>query len=78
MICFVKAFCFVDYDYNGTVDQFITIFNEKYGNVHPDFFRGTYLQALDRGKQDIRFVLIYIHSPFYRDIDRFCSSVIAT
>lgn len=32
---------------------------------------------IEHGKREIRFVLIYIHSPSYREIDKFCSTVIA-
>lgn len=69
---------FVDYDYNGTIEQYINNFRESYGTVHPAFFRGTLDQALERGKQELRFVLVYLHSPTERDIDAFCSTVLAT
>ncbi|OTF80933.1 FAS-associated factor 2-B-like protein, partial [Euroglyphus maynei] len=66
------------YDPNGTVERFIREFEEKYGQQLPTFFRGTYSQVIEHGKREIRFVLIYIHSPSYREIDKFCSTVIAT
>ncbi|KAH7637024.1 FAS-associated factor 2 [Dermatophagoides farinae] len=68
----------LNYDPNGTVELFIREFEEKYGQQHPTFFRGTYSQVIEHGKREIRFVLIYIHSPSYRDIDKFCTNVIIT
>ena len=33
---------------------------------------------MDLGKRDIRFIVIYLHSPSHRDTDAFCTNVIAT
>lgn len=67
-----------DYDATGTVDRFIAEFEEKYGRTHPPFARTSYTALLEQGKREIRFILLYLHSPAHRDTDRFCTEVLAT
>ncbi|KPM08746.1 FAS-associated factor 2-B-like protein [Sarcoptes scabiei] len=64
------------YDKDGTVERFIAEFEEKYGHQHPQFFRGSYSQAMDAGKRDIRFVLIFLYSSSNKDIDLYCRTII--
>lgn len=45
----------------GDVLNFITAYNEKYAD-HPVFYRGTYSQALNDAKRELRFLLVYLHS----------------
>lgn len=58
------------------MERFISEFENKYGEIHPPFFNGTYSNAVEEGKRSIRFVLIYIHSSSFYDIDNFTSSII--
>ncbi|XP_012161543.1 FAS-associated factor 2 isoform X4 [Ceratitis capitata] len=44
----------------GDVMSFIRSYNERYP-VHPVFYQGTYAQALNDAKQELRFLLIYLH-----------------
>lgn len=48
-------------DPRGDVLKFIEDFNNKYP-VHPVFYRGTYAQALNDAKRELKFLLIYLHS----------------
>jgi FAS-associated factor 2 len=41
--------------------KFIQDFNAKYPN-HPVFYQGTYAQALNDAKRELKFLLIYLHS----------------
>lgn len=45
----------------GDVLNFITAYNEKYAH-HPVFYQGTYSQALNDAKRELRFLLVYLHS----------------
>lgn len=42
--------------------QFIQKFAEKYGNVHPEFFRGTLSEALERAKNELRFAMVVLQT----------------
>lgn len=45
----------------GDVLNFITAYNEKFPQ-HPVFYQGTYSQALNDAKRELRFLLVYLHS----------------
>lgn len=45
----------------GDVLNFISAYNEKYAQ-HPVFYQGTYSQALNDAKRELRFLLVYLHS----------------
>lgn len=45
----------------GDVLKFIQDFNVKYP-AHPVFYQGTYAQALNDAKRELKFLLIYLHS----------------
>ena len=46
----------------GDVLNFISSYNEKYSPQHPVFYQGTYSQALNDAKRELRFLLVYLHS----------------
>ncbi|CAG8536051.1 539_t:CDS:2 [Funneliformis caledonium] len=48
--------------------QFIQKFEEKYGDVHPDFFHGTLSEALERAKRDLRFAMVILQTVWAGDI----------
>lgn len=45
----------------GDVMQFIRQYTEKYA-PHPVFYQGTYAQALNDAKRELRFLAVYLHS----------------
>ncbi|XP_054712003.1 FAS-associated factor 2-like isoform X2 [Uloborus diversus] len=55
---------------------FIQNFEEKYGTEHPIFYRGTYYQAVNDAKQDLKFLLVYLHGDDHQDTDEFCRTVL--
>lgn len=58
----IKTFPFlVVTDPLGDVLKFIQDYNTKYPS-HPVFYQGTYAQALNDAKRELKFLLIYIHS----------------
>jgi len=60
------------------VQRFQTSFDATYGNNHPAFFAGTYSQVLEKAKQDLQFLLVYLHCPSHADTDRFCRTTLSS
>ena len=56
----------------GDVLAFIRLYEEKYGHQHPVFYQGTYSQALNDAKQELRFLLVYLHCEEHQDTANFC------
>uniref|UniRef100_A0A665W9F6 FAS-associated factor 2 n=1 Tax=Echeneis naucrates TaxID=173247 RepID=A0A665W9F6_ECHNA len=56
----------------GDVVSFIHSFEEKYGQAHPVFYQGTYSQALNDAKRELRYLLVYLHGNDHQDTDEFC------
>lgn len=59
--------------------NFIAAYNEKYP-VHPVFYQGTYAQALNDAKRELKFLLIYLHSEataHQADVTSFCSQTLS-
>ncbi|XP_075756809.1 FAS-associated factor 2 isoform X1 [Pelodiscus sinensis] len=56
--------------------SFIHVFEEKYGRIHPVFYRGTYSQALNDAKRELRFLLVYLHGDEHQDSDEFCRTTL--
>lgn len=54
------------------VVRFISLFQEKYGNNHPVFYQGSYSQALSDAKQELRFLLVYLHKEDNPSVDQWC------
>lgn len=63
---------------NPTIDieRFIRNYESKYGVVHPVYYRGSYRQALYDAKQELRFLVIYLHKNGESDCSKFCSTVL--
>ncbi|XP_053573013.1 FAS-associated factor 2 [Bombina bombina] len=62
----------------GDIVSFIQLFEEKYGRIHPVFYQGTYSQALNDAKQELRFLLVYLHGEDHQDSDEFCRNTLCT
>lgn len=56
----------------GDVVEFISRFEAQYGEQHPQFLRGSYEDALNKAKRDLRFLLVYLHSQDHSSTERFC------
>lgn len=57
----------------GDVMSFIRNFTERYPR-RPIFYQGTYAQALNDAKQELRFLLVYLHKDSFQnpDVNSFC------
>lgn len=62
----------------GDVTNFIQNFEGSFGRNHPNFFRGTYSQALNEAKTDLKFLLVYLHGPDHQDTPSFCREVLCS
>uniref|UniRef100_A0A8C3E679 FAS-associated factor 2 n=1 Tax=Corvus moneduloides TaxID=1196302 RepID=A0A8C3E679_CORMO len=60
----------------GDIISFIHMFEEKYGRTHPVFYQGTYSQALNDAKRELRFLLVYLHGDDHQDTDEFCRNTL--
>lgn len=58
------------------IGKFIQNYETMYGNEHPIYYRGSYKQALNDAKQELRFLVIYLHQNDQTDCSNFCSSVL--
>jgi len=61
----------------GDVANFLEEYERSYGANHPPFHRGSYAQALEVAKRELRFLLVYLHSEDHQDTDQFCTEVMA-
>lgn len=62
----------------GDVLQFIRLYNDKYAR-HPVFYQGTYAQALNDAKRELKFLAVYLHSESKQsaEVTRFCRHSLA-
>ncbi|KAK7091701.1 FAS-associated factor 2-like [Littorina saxatilis] len=60
----------------GDVMRFIDCFEAKYGTSHPVFYQGTYSQALNDAKRELRFLMVYLHGDDHQDSDTFCRNTL--
>merc|ERR1719361_1533247 len=60
------------------VADFISDFNAKYGRDHVAFHTGSYSRALEEAKRDLKFLLVYLHSPSHQDTKSFCQDTLAS
>ncbi|XKL66963.1 hypothetical protein PGB90_010383 [Kerria lacca] len=59
----------------GDVIHYINKFEENYGQRHPVFYQGTYAQALNDAKLELRFLIVYLHSD-NQDCASFCRNTL--
>ncbi|KAI9591464.1 thioredoxin-like protein [Syncephalis fuscata] len=59
-------------------ERFNRVFESCYGTQHPEFRESSYTQALEDGKRDLKFLLIYLHSEEHDNADKFCRTVLTS
>lgn len=52
--------------------EFVTEFDERYNTEHPVFYQGTYAQAVSDAKQELRYLLVFLHNESYPDSEDMC------
>ncbi|XP_014252805.1 FAS-associated factor 2 isoform X1 [Cimex lectularius] len=56
----------------GDVLKFIDHFNDTFSRTHPVFYQGSYSQALNDAKQELKFLVVYLHQDTNQDCINFC------
>lgn len=57
--------------------EFIRTYEDRYGSTHPVFYQGTFSQALNDAKRELRFLLVYLHDADATDTELFCRSTLS-
>lgn len=60
----------------GDVMGFINSYQSRF-NPHPVFYQGTYAQALNDAKNELRFLIVYLHSEAATETQNFCRTTLA-
>ncbi|KAL4709004.1 hypothetical protein ACJJTC_005865 [Scirpophaga incertulas] len=60
----------------GDVMGFISNYQSRF-NPHPVFYQGTYAQALNDAKNELRFLVVYLHSESATETQNFCRTTLA-
>ncbi|XP_014236686.1 FAS-associated factor 2 [Trichogramma pretiosum] len=58
------------------VVNFIRSYEEQFGTNHPVFYQGSYSQALSDAKQELRFLLVYLHKDESQEVDQWCRNTL--
>ncbi|KAI9034634.1 ubiquitin-related domain-containing protein, partial [Hyaloraphidium curvatum] len=65
-------------DPRAAAARFLLDFEQKYGRQHPEFFQGTYNQALDAAKRDLKYFLAVLQSEEHDDTEAFTRQVLCS
>lgn len=57
--------------------RFRSYYESNHGSEHPQFFEGSYISALSAANEQLRFLLVYIHSESHRLTPSFCRTIMA-
>lgn len=72
---FFILYCLADTTPIEDILNFKEDFENKYGRTHPTFYEGSYGQAIEDAKKELRFLLVYLHSSEHKDTEQFCRFV---
>ena len=62
----------------AAAQRFETMFEERYGALHPPFFRGSCQSAIGRSRSEAKFVLVYLHDSGAEESAQFCERVLSS
>ncbi|KAI8826020.1 thioredoxin-like protein [Fimicolochytrium jonesii] len=65
-------------DPRADAHRFLLDFEDTYGRQHPEFFQGTYTQALQKTKTEVRYLVVYLHSAEHDDTEEFCRQTLCS
>ncbi|KAG0302015.1 hypothetical protein BGZ98_007864 [Dissophora globulifera] len=57
--------------------RFLREYEESYGTTHPNFYAGGYSAALNKAKDELKFLVVYLHSDEHDATDAFCKETLA-
>jgi len=52
-------------------------YEESYGTTHPNFYAGGYSAALNKAKNDLKFLVVYLHSDEHDATEKFCKETLS-
>lgn len=61
----------VDYDPLANIAEFVIQYNTTFGTDHADFYQGSYSQAVNEAKRQLKFLVVYLHQNDNADCDTF-------
>lgn len=63
----------IDYDPLANIAEFAIHYNTKFGNNHIDFYQGSYSQAVNEAKRELKFLVVYLHQNDNQDCIKFAT-----
>lgn len=58
--------------------RFLQLLESRFGQTHPAFLTGTYLQAVERAKSECKLLVVYLHCELNDNADNFCRNTLCT
>lgn len=58
--------------------DFLSEFESRYGIIHPDFFPGRFIDAVERSGRECKLLFVYLHSPDHPDTPSFCNETLCS
>lgn len=58
--------------------RFVQFIESRYGNHHPNFVNGTYVQAVERARSECKLLFIYLHCELNDNAANFCRNTLCT
>ncbi len=62
-----------DHDPLANVAEFAIDYTQKYGINHVDFYQGSYSQAVNQARRELKFLMVYLHQNDNKDCDLFAT-----
>jgi len=53
--------------------DFLLEFESRYGEIHPNFVRGSFMNAVERCRRECKLLFVFLHSPEHPDTPSFCT-----
>ncbi|KAF9428052.1 hypothetical protein BGZ94_003498 [Podila epigama] len=64
-------------DPGSVAARFLREYEEAYGTQHPNFYAGGYSAALNRAKDELKFLVVYLHSDEHDATEKFCKETLS-
>ncbi len=61
----------IDYDPLANIAEFAIQYNTAFGTDHVDFYQGSYAQAVNEAKRQLKFLVVYLHQNDNADCETF-------
>jgi len=63
---------------DAAAQQLENLIGSKYGRPYPTLYKGSYRDAINKAKQEFKFLVIYLHSELHSNTSGFCREVLCT